>query len=181
MKIWAALSEASKGWTAIIRGDGDWARHFALTPASLASALVLFVFFALLSIALASANVGMPSLFGLLIALLVQSLSILALLLGILVTRRFMPGDVDLLRLLVPGVYALIAYLVMGTILSLIAGPVLVLLWLGLAFLLFCLGRQAGGWNIGVSAAFAVLTMVLLVGMPVTLYMALGPVAAPTP
>jgi hypothetical protein len=91
------------------------------------------------------------------------------------------PVPVQTLGLLVPGVYALIAYLIVGTILSLIAGPVLVLLWLGLAYLLFCLGWRTEGWNIGVAAAFAVLTMVLLVGMPVTLYMVLGPVAAPTP
>lgn len=181
MKIWAALSEAFKGWIAIVRGEADWARHFSISAAGLATALVLFLFFALLSIALATADVGIPSIFGLIIALIVQSLSIVALLIGILVTRKIMPGDIQLMRLMVPGLYALIAYLIAGTILSLIAGPVLVLLWIGLAFLLFCLGRQAGGWSIGVAAAFAVLTMVLLVGMPVTLYMLLGPVAAPTP
>jgi len=181
MKIWGTMSEALKGWIAIVRGDADWARHFAISAAGLATALVLFFFFALLSIALATADVGIPSFFGLIIALVVQGLSILALLGGILITRKIMPGEISLMRLMVPGIYALIAYLIAGTILSLIAGPVLILLWIGLAFLLFCLGRQAGGWSIGVAAAFAVLTMVLLVGMPVTLYMALGPVAAPTP
>jgi len=181
MKIWAALKEALAGWIALIRGEADWIRHFAISAAGLTTALVLFLFFALLSIALASANVGMPNLFGLIIALVVQSLSIVALLVGIQITKRMVPGDARVMDLMVPGVYALIAYLVVGTVLSLIAGPVLILLWLGLAFLLFHLGWRAGGWNIGVSAAFAVLTMVLLVGMPVTLYMVLGPVAAPTP
>lgn len=181
MKTFAALKEALAGWIAIIRGEADWQRHFTISAAGLTTALVLFLFFALLSIALASANVGMPSLIGLVVAVLVQSLSIVALLIGIHVTRRMVPRDVRVTTLLVPGIYALIAYLVMGTILSLIAGPVLILLWVGLAFLLFHLGWRAGGWNIGVSAAFAVLTMVLLVGMPVTLYMVLGPVAAPTP
>lgn len=181
MKIFAALKEALAGWIAMIRGEADWQRHFAISAAGLTTALVLFLFFALLSIALATADVGIPSFFGLVIALLVQSLSILALFIGIHVTKRMMPGDVRVIDLLVPGIYALIAYLIVGTVLSLIAGPVLILLWLGLAFLLFQLGWRAGGWNIGVSAAFAALTMVLLVGMPVTLYMVLGPVAAPTP
>jgi hypothetical protein len=180
MKMFFALRNALAGWVAIVRGDGDWSRHFALNPAGLVTALVLFLFFALLSIALASANVGMPSLIGLLIAVLVQSLSILALLGGILATRRMVPSGGRVLDILVPGVYALIGYLVLGTFLSLIAGPVLILLWAGLAFLFFRLGQRAGGWTIGVAAAFAALTMVLLVGMPVTLYMALGPVAAPT-
>lgn len=181
MKTFAALKEALAGWIAMIRGETDWIRHFAISAAGLTTSLVLFLFFALLSIALATADVGIPSFFGLVIALLVQSLSILALLLGIHITRRMVPGDARMMDLLVPGIYALIAYLIVGTVLSLIAGPVLILLWLGLAFLLFQLGWRAGGWNIGVSAAFAVLTMVLLVGMPVTLYMVLGPVAAPTP
>jgi uncharacterized membrane protein (UPF0136 family) len=181
MKIWAALKNALAGWIAIIRGDADWQRHFSISAAGLATALVLFLVFAVLSIALATADVGIPSLFGLIIALLVQSLSIVALLASIFITRKLVPVPVQTLGLLVPGVYALIAYLIVGTILSLIAGPVLVLLWLGLAYLLFCLGWRTEGWNIGVAAAFAVLTMVLLVGMPVTLYMVLGPVAAPTP
>lgn len=181
MKIWAALKNAVAGWIAIIRGEQGWQRYFSISAAGLTTALVLFWFFALLSVALASADVGMPSLFGLIIAVLVQSLSILALLAGIYVTKRLVPVPVRVLGLLVPGVYALIAYLIAGTILSLVAGPALVLLWLGLAYLLFCLGWRTEGWNIGVAAAFAVLTMVLLVGMPVTLYMVLGPVAAPTP
>lgn len=181
MKIFAALKEALAGWIAMIRGEADWIRHFAISAAGLTTSLVLFLFFALLSIALATADVGIPSFFGLVIALLVQSLSIVALLLGIHVTKRMVPSDGRMMDLLVPGIYALIAYLIVGTVLSLIAGPVLILLWVGLAFLLFQLGWRAGGWNIGVSAAFAVLTMVLLVGMPVTLYMVLGPVAAPTP
>lgn len=180
MKMFAALRNAVAGWVAIIRGDGDWARHFALSAAGLTTALVLFLFFALLSIALASANVGMPNLIGLVIAVLVQSISILALVSGIFATRRAVPTAAGVLDLLVPGVYALIAYLIAGTILSLIAGPALVVLWIGLAVLLFFLGRRAGGWNIGVAAAFSALTMVLLVGLPVTLYMLLGPVAAPT-
>ncbi|SFV36539.1 hypothetical protein SAMN05216456_2525 [Devosia crocina] len=181
MKIFAALRQAGLGWIALIRNDVDWARHFALSLPGLVTALALFAFFALLSVALASAELGLPPLSGLLIALLVQSLSILALAIGILVTRRMVPGQGAFLALFVPGVYALIAYLIAGTILSLIAGPVLILLWAGLAFLLFCLARRAGGYSIGVSAAFAALTMVLLVGMPVTLYMLFGPVAAPTP
>ncbi|HWV22509.1 MAG TPA: hypothetical protein VN036_15890 [Devosia sp.] len=180
MRIWRALKEALAGWIALVRGEADWRRHFSISAAGLATALVLFVFFALLSIALATADVGIPNFFGLIIALVVQSLSIVALLIGIHVTRRVVPGEARVMDLLVPGVYALIAYLVVGTFLSLIAGPILILLWIGLAVLLFYLGWRAGGWNIGVSAAFAVLTMVLLVGMPVTLYMVLGPVAAPT-
>lgn len=180
MKTFAALRDAVTGWIAIIRGEANWARHFSISAAGLTTALVLFLFFALLSIALASADVGMPSIFGLIIAVLVQSLSIAALLGGIFATRKMVPGAAPVMPILVPGIYALIAYLVAGTLLSFIGGPALIVLWAGLLFLLYCLGRRAGGWNMGVAAAFAVLTMVLLVGIPVTLYMVLGPMAAPS-
>jgi hypothetical protein len=181
MKIFGTIREAIAGWVAIVRGDAGWSRHFTLSAAGLVTALVLFFFFALLSIALASANVGLPDVIGLVIALLVQSISILALIAGIILTRRAVPTPASMTEILVPGIYALTAYLIAGTLLSFIAGPALIALWAGLAFLLLCLGRRVGGWNIGVAAAFAVLTMVLLVGLPVTLYMLLGPVAAPTP
>ncbi|PXA97373.1 hypothetical protein DMC47_14130 [Nostoc sp. 3335mG] len=181
MRIFAALRDAVAGWIALVRGDADWARHFTLSAAGLTTALVLFYFFAILSVALASANVGMPNLFGMIIALLVQSLSILALWGGIVITRRMVPGGAPMLTLMVPGLYALIGYLIAGTVLSLFGGAVLIVLWVALAGLLFCLGWRAGGWNVGVAAAFSVLTMVLLVGIPVTLYMLLGPPAAPTP
>lgn len=180
MKIWAALRKALAGWTGLVRGSPDWARHFSLSPAGLVTALVLFAFFALLSVALAASNVGMPDLFGALVALLVQGLSVLALVAAIFFTRKAVPGPQPFLQILVPGIYALIAYLVAGTVLSLVAGPLLMVLWAGLAALFFFLGRRAGQWSIGVSLAFAVLTMVLLVGLPMTLYMLTGPVAAPT-
>ena len=51
------------------------------------------------------------------------------------------------------------------------------LLWLGLLYMFYRLGRAASGWTIGVSAAFAVLTVLLLVGTPIALYI----MPAPTP
>lgn len=180
MKIWAALNEAVTGWIAIVRGGRDWARHFSLSMAGLVTALVLFVFFALLSVALASANVGMATPIGLVVGILFQAISILALVVGVISTNRAVPAAGPLMTLYVPGIYVLVFYLVAGTLLSQLAGPLLIPLWIMLGFLFYRLGRMAGGWTIGVSIAFAVLTLVLLVGVPMTIYMLLGPVAAPT-
>lgn len=180
MKIFAALRDAVQGWIALLRGEPDWARHFTLSLAGLATALALFLFIAIILIALVTLDTGLPGIFQIASGVFVQALSILALVLGIFFTRRFVTGEGSFLAVLVPGVYALIGYLLAGTVFSLVMGPGLMLLWLVLAYLFYVLGRRAGGWTRGVSAAFAVLSVVLLVGMPVTLYMVLGPVAAPT-
>lgn len=179
MKIWAALSDAFRGWLNIVRGEGGWQQHFSLTFAGLATALVIFVFFALLSIAVAAIGINTPTLAGFAAGLVVQCLSILALFIGATATRRAVPTAQPLLALMVPGLYALIAYLILGTILSVFGGFALLVLWLGLGYLFYRLARMAALWSIGVSVAFAVLTMALLVGMPMTLYMLTGPVAAP--
>lgn len=181
MKIWAALSNAFAGWLLLARGEAGWEKHFVLTAAGLATAVVLFVLFAALSIAFASIGVNLPTLEGMLAGLLVQCLSILALVLAVLGTRRAVPGDGSVLLLLVPGLYALVFYLVLGTILSLVGGFALLVLWAALGFLFYRLGRMAGQWSHGVAIAFALLTMALLVGMPMTLYMLTGPVAISSP
>ncbi|WP_127751992.1 hypothetical protein [Devosia sp. 1566] len=179
MKLWAALTRAWRGWMLLLRGDPAWSQHFTLTNPGLAAALSIFLFFAFLSVAFASMGVGMPSMMGIASALVVQALSILALLLAIQITKRVLASPAPLRTLLVPGIYALVAYLVAGTVVSLIGGPALLLVWLALGYLLYRLGRVAAGWSRGVSVAFAVLTIALLVGMPVSLYMLLNPAASP--
>lgn len=178
MTIFRALQHAFYGWIMILRGEAGWQDRFRLTGAGLATALVLFYHFAFLAVVLASFDMGVPTAVGLAVFLLYQSLWLLALLIGVLGTRFALRDTASPLRLIVPGVHALTFYLVLGAVLSLAAGFLLPLLWLGLLVMLFRLGRIAGGWTIGVSAAFAVLTVLLLVGTPIALYMMPAPVPA---
>lgn len=171
MKLWLTLRDAVLGWIGIVRGEADWAGHFRLTAPGLVSALGLFYIFAFLAVVLASLQVGVPTLQGFLDIILLQSLWLVALLIGLFGTRFAVQDKGPILPVLVPAIYALIIYLVAGTLLSLILGLLLPLLWLGLAYMLFRLGRIAGLWTVGVSAAYAVLTVLLLVGLPMTLYM----------
>lgn len=171
MKIWQNLRAASQGWLMILRGEPGWQDHFRLTTPGLVTAIALFYAFAFLSVVLASLRVGVPTLDGFLDIMVVQSLWLVALLVGIFGTRFALRDKAPVLPLLIPGIYAIIAYLVLGSVISLIAGILLPLLWLGLLFMLYQLARAAGKWTIGVSAAFALLTLVLLVGLPMTLYM----------
>ncbi|ODT71950.1 MAG: hypothetical protein ABS75_05580 [Pelagibacterium sp. SCN 63-23] len=171
MKIWQILQQAFVGWMMILRGEAGWESRFRLTMPGLATALVMFYVFACLAIVLASFRVGVPTLGGFLDVMVVQSLWLVALLLGIFVTRNFLKDKGSPLPLLIPAIYALIAYLVLGALVSMTIGILLPLLWIGLAFMFFRLARIASAWTIGVSAAFAALTLVLLVGLPMTLYM----------
>jgi len=178
MKIISALRQSVYGWIMILRNEAGWQARFRFTVAGLITALVLFYLFAFLAVVLTSLEMGVPTPQGLFDIMLIQSLWLLALVVGIYGTRLALRETVPILPLLVPGIYALIYYLILGTLISLILGMLLPLLWVGLGWLLFCLGRRAGNWTLGVAAAFAVLTVVLLVGTPLTLYMLTAPLSA---
>jgi hypothetical protein len=178
MKIIQALRQAVYGWIMILRNEAGWEQRFRLSAAGLATSLVLFYLFAFLAVVLASLDVGVPTLMGLFSIMLYQSLWLAALLIGIFGTRFAVRDQGPALPLLVPGVYALIFYLILGSLVSLALPFLLPILWLGLVYMLFRLGRVAGGWTIGVSAAFAVLTVLLLVGTPLALYIMPAPIPA---
>lgn len=180
MKIWAALSNAVQGWIQIVRGQAGWRDHFAISKPGLVTALLIFFFFAFLAIALSSTAVGMPGSLGIIMALVVQGLLLVALLLAILIIAKVRKTPQPLLELMVPGTYALTGYLIFGSLADLFGDFALVLIWLGLGYLLYQLAVVATAWSRGVSAAFAVLTIALLVGLPATLYM-LASVAIPHP
>ncbi|UYN99356.1 MAG: hypothetical protein KIT02_15800 [Devosia sp.] len=178
MKLWAELREAGLGWLALLRGEASWLGHFAPTLGGLVRALAIYLLLAFLVVTLAAMSVGVPTVWGFAASMIVLSLAVLALLVSDWLTRRIVPTTEPPLRLLVPGIYALCAYLIAGGLVSLISGALLPLLWLALAVLLYFLGRRAAHWSHGVAAGFAVLTVVLLVGTPVTIYMLLGLPAA---
>lgn len=178
MNILKALQQAFYGWIMILRGEAGWQERFRFTTPGLATALVLFYLFAFLAVVLTSLGTGVPTAIQLLMFMLYQSLWLGSLLMGLFGTRAVVRDRGPILPMLVPGVHALTFYLVLGALLSLAVPGLLPLLWLGLVVLLFRLGRVAGGWTIGVSVAFAVLTVLLLVGTPIALYMMPAPVPA---
>ena len=90
--------------------------------------------------------------------------------LTLLGTRMMLKSQEPMLELLVPGTYALTAFLLVEGALAMIGGPIVMLAWLGIAFMLFCLARAATGWNVGVAFCFAVFSVVLLVALRLALY-----------
>ena len=171
MKLWAALSQAIAGWIKIVRGDPDWRQHFGFTAPGLVTALLVLALAAFLGVALASLEIGFPSLPGALAAMLVLALPLLTFVLSLLGTRTLLRSPQPLLPLLVPGTYALTAFLLIEGLLAMFGGPLVMLSWLAIAYLLFRLIRVATDWHVAIAACCAVLTVVLLVGLRLALYM----------
>ncbi|KKC33355.1 hypothetical protein [Devosia psychrophila] len=175
MKIWKAISDALAGWMLILRGEAGWRGRFSLTTPGLLAALAIYAFMTFLAVALASMSIGMPSIAGILAAMFVLALPVIALVLTLLGTRSLLKSAEPVYPVLIPGIYALTVFLVVEGVLAMIGGPVVILAWLALGYLLYRLVRAATGWNIGIAAGFAVLTVVLLVAMRMALYMLSNP------
>jgi hypothetical protein len=174
MKIFRALRGAFFGWGAILRGDGEWRRHFELTRGGFLVAFVIYLLFAFIAL-LFGGGTGALNPVSLVIGLVVLALYIAALAISTYATRAVLQWRESGMVLLVPGTYAMIVYLVAGTLTPLFAAPLIAVGLVIVGALLFRLARVAAGWNFGVSAAFAVFTCVLLVAVPMTLYMLASP------
>lgn len=171
MKFWSILTNALAGWQMIVRGQPGWRDRFTLSAAGMTAALSVFAFVAFLAVAFASMSIGMPSGFGVLAVMVVLALPIISLLFTLVTTRNILKSETPMLPVLVPGIYAMTAFLLIEGVLAMIGGPIVMLAWFGVGYLLFRLTRMASDWNIGVAVGFAVLTVVLLVAMRFALYM----------
>ena len=179
MKLWSILHNAWTGWLLILRNQPGWREHFSLSAPGLVTALLIFAFMAFLAVAFASMSIGMPGGIGVLAGMFVLALPVTSFVVTLIGTRMLLKSDQPMLPVLVPGIYALTAFLVLEGVLAMIGGPVVMLAWLAVGYLLFRLIRVATGWNAGVAAAFAVLTVVLLVAMRLGLYMLSNPAGSP--
>ena len=175
MKIWNAMTDAAAGWMMILRSEPGWRERFSLSTPGLLTALAIYAFVTFLAVALASTSIGMPSFPGILAAMFVLALPVISLVLTVLGTRNLLKSQEQIYPILVPGLYALTAFLVAEGVLAMIGGPVVTLAWVAVGYLLYRLVRAATQWNVGVAAGFAVLTVVLLVAIRMALYMLSNP------
>jgi len=180
MKLWSVLTNAFAGWLLIVRGGTGWRERFALTVPGLATAIAIFAFTIFIVVAITSASIGMPSLFGVVAAMFALALPLISLVIVLLATRMALQSREPMLPVLVPATYILVAFVLVEGFLAILGGPAVMVAWLGLGSLLFQLIRAATSWNIMISAGVAVLTVVLLVAMRLALYMLSSlPVPAP--
>jgi len=175
MKLWVAVSSAWAGWMMILRGEPDWRENFSLTWPGLVTSLVIFLFCAFLAVAVASTYQGMPDIFGVVDALLAQVLWIVAVLVSVVLNARILKSDIRLLDMMIPAIYLLVGYLLAGSLVNLLMPLAVLVLTAGLAYPFYRLGHVVAGWRAANAAVFAVLTVVLLVGIPLALYMLSNP------
>lgn len=179
MKLWSAIAEAAAGWMMIARGQEGWRERFRLTVPGLVAGLAIFAFVAFLAVAFASMSIGMPNAGGVVAAMFVLGLPVTSLVVTLIGTRMLLASTQPMLDVLVPGTYLLTAFLVVEGLLAMIGGPVVMLSWLVLGYLLYRLARMATDWVRGSVIAFAVLTVLLLVAMRLALYMLTNPPGSP--
>lgn len=181
MKIWAALRDAAKGWVLLLRGDTSWRGHFTRSAAGLATALAIFVFVIFLAVVIVAIGTDIPGLFALLAGMFALALPLTAMALVLLGTRIALGVGGPSYDMMVPGIYAMTGFIIIeGLLASLIGGPIVVVSWLALGYLLYRLARAAMGWHVGLSIGFAVLTVLLLVAMRQALYMLSSIAGSPT-
>ena len=175
MKIWAAVSDAMAGWMLILGGETGWRERFALTWPGLATSVVIFLCCAFLAIAMASTAQGMPGISGIIDALLAQASWIVAVLISVRLTAAILKSNTPVIDMLVPATYLLVGYLLVGAMLNLVAPMALLVLTASLGYPFYRLGRVVADWPAANALVFAVLTLVLLVGIPLAFYMLSNP------
>lgn len=179
MKLWTTLSNAATGWAMIVRGRPGWREYFTISAPGLVAALFIFAFVAFLAVAFASMSIGMPNAVGVAAAMFVLGLPVTSLVVTLIGTRMLLKSDQPMLDLLVPGFYLLTAFLLAEGLLAMIGGPIVMVSWVALSYLLYRLARMATDWARGTALAFAVLTVLLLVAMRLALYMLTNPPGSP--
>ncbi|MEO6015154.1 MAG: hypothetical protein ABIQ30_16415 [Devosia sp.] len=165
------LTAAWQGWAEIVAGHADAGRHFKATASGLLAALLWFVLALLLSTAVQSIPVGMPSTGQVLMGFVVQAATLAVLAVAMAQTLRFLKLPTPLLALLVPTIYALALMFVVAIPLTLLGPNVGLIAMLALAGMIFQAARIVGGMKAGVAIAFAFLCLMVLVVVPNALYM----------
>ena len=181
MTLVRTVHRAISGWMAILRGDSDWRSHFTLSRGGLYLALAVYLgaMLILLAVRTGGAILSDPLLMG--TSLVLNALPVAALGISVLLTGLVLRWPAPAAELMVPGTYALAMIMVLNVLLLLFPAYLANTGTAILGVLIFRLGRTA--WLLpSVSAlAFAVLTVVLLVGLPVALYMLTVPFGTAPP
>lgn len=166
----ADLTQAWRGWGEIGAGRASAARNFTPGLPGLIVALMWFLVAVLLSTAVQSIGVGMPSAEQVLIGLAIQAITLAALAVVIWQTMKFLRIAIPLTELLIPIVYAMALMFVVAIPLTLAGPNVALIAVFGLALLIWRAGRVLANMGHGVAVAFALLCLMVLVVAPNALY-----------
>jgi hypothetical protein len=166
---------AGAGWWALALWRPGWQGKFVTTRRGFLVALGFY--FAIVAIAILVQGIfaGVPSIPELLFGLVFNGLPLLAALFALWGTIVFLGIKVPQMSAMVPVTYAMTFFLLAGIVIaSLIPAAAFVLLAI-LAYLLYRAGREILGISVVFALAYAALSIVLLVALPMSLYMLFAP------
>lgn len=174
MNLVGSVQSAISGWFDIFAGRPGWRDRFDFNAVGLVGALVVYGFVALASI-FAGAVYGLPSPLQLIAKLLLMALPLVAVTIAVFATRAMLGLTADPLEMIIPAIYIFAVYVLIASAFSFI-GPVLNPILLVLAgVVMFRQARVVANLSVTISVAFALLTVVLLVALPASLYMLMAP------
>ncbi len=171
MSAFAELWRAVLGWLDLLTAQPDAADKFNLSRAGLINAVGFYMATVLLGIAVVALAEGyVPGWMQLAIGLMFNLIVLFAILIAAAATARLMRADP--LALAIPSAYAMGIVAVLSLPLVHVQSEAGVLALLGVrGFMFFRAARGVGKLGRGVSAAFAILCIVLLAAIPLGLYM----------
>jgi hypothetical protein len=165
-ELWRAII----GWLDLLTARAGAGEKFNLTGLGLVNATGFYFAVVMLLIAVESSLSGFPGWTTVLLSLLVNAVRLGTIWLVIWITARALkaPG----VAMAVPSTYAMAFILALSLPLAYLAGPNVLTATLGvIGFMLFRVAREIGKLRIGISAAFAILSIAALVAVRVGLYM----------
>lgn len=178
MTTFTELRDAIVGWYLMLTARPDGAERFNLTRYGLGNALFFYLLALILTLGVQGLFTGMPGMYDVYVSVAVNALPLVGLAGAIIVTISLLRLELTFNTLAVPAVYAMTFVLVLQLPLSLWTGGLFSNAILGiLAYMFFREARDVGKMSIGVSIAFAVLALLMLVALPAGLYMLLVPAA----
>ena len=174
------LRNAVVGWYEVLRARPGGAARFNVTRAGLINALLVYLLVVVVTLVVQGSMGQLANVSDLSISAAVNVLPLMGIAFAILVTVTALQLDVAFTTLAVPAVYAMAFVLLIQLPLSLWAGGLFSNAILAfLAYMLYREGREVGKMSIGVSIAFAALSIIALVALPSGLYMLLVPAVPP--
>jgi hypothetical protein len=165
-ELWRAII----GWLDLLTARPGVAEKFNLGGIGLVNATGCYFAVVLLLIAVESALSGFPGWGTVGLSLVANAVQLGIIWLVIWITARVLRAPA--VAMAVPGTYAMAFVLALSLPLAYLAGPNVLTATLGvIGFMLFRVAREIGKLRIGISAAFAILSIAALVAVRVGLYM----------
>lgn len=180
MTAFEPITRIFSGWADILAGKPTWRDKFDPDGRGLVLASIAYLLAFVVVMAVRAALIGrLPGPLEALASLVLACLLVVAMLIAIVVTKLILRFKAPIPDLLVPAIYAVAALILLQLALGLISAQLAQVLYGALAYMMFKAGRTIAGLGIASAIAFAVLCIVLLVGMPLGLYMLLAPGPGP--